>query len=306
MAQEVVATAGTGTGIIGTGEASTFHISWGAIFGGTFVALGLWILLHALGLAAGLTAIDPEDPSSLRSVGIGTGIWSIIAPLLALFCGAFVCARTAGVIDRGTGALHGAVLWGLTTVAGTVLVSMAIASVLSAGVRAGSVAVSGAARAAPAARAFEVNVDQALAPVNERLQQQGMPPVTSGQIQAAAQDVINQAVRRGRLDREAVVQAITNNTALDRADAEQIGAQVEQQFAQQAGELREGALQAAETTGKALWAVFLALLLGLISSVAGAMVGVTRRQRAATAIPVTPAPTPVRPVERQVPVETSP
>src|SRR3954453_4415337 len=108
--------------VTGGGGTSTFHISWGAVFGGTFVALGVWILLHTLGLAAGLTAIDPDNARSLKGVGIGAGICSMIAPLIALFAGGFVGSRTAGVIDRGTGALHGAVMWGLTTVAGVLLV----------------------------------------------------------------------------------------------------------------------------------------------------------------------------------------
>jgi carbon starvation protein CstA len=51
------------------------RLSWGAVFGGTFVALGVWVLLYSLGLALGLSAVDPQNPGSLRSAGIGTGIY---------------------------------------------------------------------------------------------------------------------------------------------------------------------------------------------------------------------------------------
>jgi hypothetical protein len=284
---------------------STFHISWGAVFGGTFVALGLWILLHALGLAAGLTAINPNDTSSLRGLGIGAGVWSIVAPLIALFLGGFVGARTAGVIDRGTGALHGAVLWGLTTVLGVVLVATTLGAVIGAGTRLGGMAMGAAGRTLPQV-ASVVNADEVLGPINQKLRQQGAPPVTSEQVQTATRDVVNRAVREGKIDRETLVNALTANTSLDRADAEQVGARLESQFDRSLVDLRHGALQAAEASGKALWAIFFALLLGLISSVAGAVVGVSRRQRGAAVVPVTPVPTPTRPIERHVPIETTP
>jgi hypothetical protein len=282
-----------------SGRTSTFHISWGAIFGGTFVALGIWILLHALGLAAGLTALDPDNPGSLRGVGIGAGIWSIVAPLIALFAGGFVGARTAGVIDRWTGALHGAVLWGLTTVAGALLVGMAVTSVVAGAAKLGRHAVEAA---APAAEGL--NVEEVLAPINQRLQQEGNPPVTADQVEAATQDVLARSLRTGKIDREALVGAIAANTSLGRQDAERIADRVQAQVTQAIGKAKHGALKAAETTGKVLWGVFSALLLGLISSIAGGLVGVSRRQRAALAVPVVPEPLP--PIERRIPVETVP
>jgi hypothetical protein len=111
-------------------------------------------------------------------------------------------------------------------------------------------------------------------------------------------------VAQGRIDRETLVSSISANTNLERADAEQLAARLQQQVDQGMGQVQRGALRAAETTGKALWGVFFGLLLGLISSVAGAITGVSRRQRRAVAVPV--APTPVLPPERRVPVETTP
>jgi hypothetical protein len=287
------------------GAVSTFHISWGAVFAGVFVSLGLWLLLHTLGLAAGLTAINPDNPGTLRGIGIGTGIWSIVAPLIALFVGGLVASRTAGPIDRGTGAVHGAVLWGLTTLLGVVLIAVAISSAVGAGLRAGGAILGAAGKAAPSPSSLPLDVNDVLGPVNQRLQQQGAPPVTAAQIQAATRDAVSQATRQGRLDRETVIAALVGNTGLDRADAEQVATRIESQFNQSLGELRHGALETAEATGKALWAVFFAMLLGLISAVAGAIVGVSRRQRGAIEAPVAPpTPTPVRPVERRVPIET--
>ena len=41
-------------------------LSWGAIFGGAFVAVGLWILLYALGAALGLSSILAATPNVER------------------------------------------------------------------------------------------------------------------------------------------------------------------------------------------------------------------------------------------------
>jgi hypothetical protein len=274
-----------------------FKLSWGAIFGGTFVALGVWILLYALGLALGLSSVDPSDPGSAKSAGIGTGIWSLIAPLIALFVGGLVASRTAGVVDKGGGALHGAVLWGLTTLAGVIVMGMALSSLLGAvfnvgktAVGAAGSAISGAAsqggQVGNIARSFGLNSEDALAPINQRLQQQGKPAITGDQLQAATKDVLNTAIQQGRLDRELLVSSIAQNTALSRQDAQEIAGRIEGQWNQaqaQVGQVtqqvQQGALQAADTTGRVFWGVFFALLLGLVSAILGATLGVSKRQR---------------------------
>jgi hypothetical protein len=274
-----------------------FKLSWSAIFGGTFVALGVWILLYALGLALGLSAVDPNDPGSAKSAGIGTGIWSLVAPLIALFVGGLVASRTAGVLDKAGGALHGAVLWGLTTLAGVIVMGMALSSLLGAVFNVGKTAVgaTGAAIAGAAsqgdqagkiASSFGLDANDAVAPINQRLRQEGKPPITADQIQAATKDVLNTAVQQGRLDREQLVSSIAQNTALSRRDAEDIAGRVEAQWNQaqakvsQVGQqVQQGALKAADTTGRVFWGVFAALLFGLVSSILGATLGVSKRQR---------------------------
>lgn len=272
-------------------------LSWSAIFGGTFVALGVWILLYALGLALGLSSVDPNDPSSARSAGIGTGIWSLIAPLIALFVGGLVASRTAGVVDKMGGALHGAVLWGLTTLAGVIVMGMVLSSLMGAVLNVGKTAVgaTGAAIAGAAsqgdqvgkiASSFGLNAEDALAPVNQRLRQEGKPAVTAAQLEAATRDILNTSIQQGRLDREQLVGSIAQNTALSRRDAEDIANRVEAQWnqaqakvAQVGQQVQQGALKAADTTGRVFWGVFAALLFGLASSILGATLGVTRRQR---------------------------
>ncbi len=285
-------------GVVSATAGTPFKLSWSAILGGAFVALGVWILLYSLGLALGLSSVDPQDPGSARSAGIGTGIWSLIAPLIALFVGGYVASRTAGVVDKQGGALHGAVLWGLTTLAGTILMGMALSSLMgavfsvgkSAAGAAGSAVVGAASQGDNAAQAFGLNADDALAPINQRLRQEGKPAITADQLQAATKDVVGTAVRTGNIDRNVLVSSIAENTKLSRQDAEEVATRVEQQFNQTKGQVgqkaeqvgqqvQQGALQAADKSGRVFWGIFGALLLGLVSSVLGATVGVSRRQR---------------------------
>ncbi|WP_245768321.1 hypothetical protein [Stigmatella aurantiaca] len=274
-----------------------FKLSWGAILGGTFVALGVWILLYALGLALGLSSVDPGNPGSVRSAGIGTGIWSLIAPLIALFVGGMVASRTSGIMDKAGGALHGAVLWGLTTLAGIIVMGMLISSLLGTVLNVGKAAVgaTGAAVAGAVSQGNEagnlagslgLDMNDALTPINQKLQQDGKPAITADQLQAATRDVLNTSLRQGRLDREMLVSSIAQQTSLSQADAQDIATRIEAQWNQAQGKMsqvgqqvQQGALKAADTTGRVFWGLFAVLLLGLVSSVLGATLGVSKQQR---------------------------
>jgi hypothetical protein len=268
------------------------------VFAGTFVTLGVWILLYAFGLAVGLSALDPNDLSSAKAAGIGTGIWSLVAPLIALFVGGMVTGRVAGVVDRGGAAMHGAVLWGLTTVGGILAVGMAIASLVGGIAALGGKAVSGAAQAATspeaggAAQSLGIDADALLGPVNQKLRQQGKPEITADQLQSTMQEIVPRALREGHLDRELLVTSIARNTSLSRSDAEDLANQVEQQLNQKSSQLQgtlqqvgKGAAEGAHKSSAAFWGIFAVLLLGLVSAVLGASTGVTKKQRAAAAAP---------------------
>jgi len=287
------------------------RLSWGAVFGGAVVSLGLWLLLYAFGLAVGLSALDPSDPSSLKPSGIFTGVWSLIAPLFALFVGGLVAGRVSGVPRAGDGAIHGLAMWGLTTLIGASLVMMALAatissvasagkSVLAAGGSTLGAAVTGAAGAAPE---LGLDADDALRPIDQRLRAQGKPPVTAEQLQAAARDAVQRAVREGRVDRELLASSIARHTALSEADVRELADRVHNQIGPRlesaAQAAKVGALRAAEASGKAFWGVFAALLLGLIAAVAGGALGVNAgRDR----LRPQPAPQPVRLVPQPPPI----
>ena len=86
------------------------RVSWGGIFGGVLVALGVLLLLAALGLAVGISAAQPgeTDPGAL---GTGAGIWAAASLLIALFVGGMVSTRIGAIFDRTTGVFEGALVW---------------------------------------------------------------------------------------------------------------------------------------------------------------------------------------------------
>jgi hypothetical protein len=113
---------------------------WSAVFAGVAVSVSLWVLLQMLGMGIGLAAIDVDDVGSLRSVGIGTTLWTLIAPLVAMFIGGVIAGRLSGSRERRIGATHGLVVWSLTSLLGICAIVMLVSMLASGAVRAGAVA----------------------------------------------------------------------------------------------------------------------------------------------------------------------
>jgi len=90
--------------------AEGMRVSWGGIFGGVMVAVGLLLLLAALGVAIGITAVDPNS-TSLGRMGTGTAIWTGVSLLLALFMGGMVATRLGATFDRTTSFFAGFLVW---------------------------------------------------------------------------------------------------------------------------------------------------------------------------------------------------
>lgn len=291
---------------VGAGLTTRHRVSWGAIIAGTVLSLGLWLLLYVFGLAIGLTSVSPQNPGSLQNAGIGTGIWSLIAPLIALFIGGWVTARLTGLSDKASGAIHGAVVWALASLIGLLMLANVIGAALGGVTRLGGQALSAAGQGAgqlvaqadqQTLQALGINTQDLLGPVNERLRAAGKPAVTAQQLEASVQDLLGTAVREGRFDRELLISSIAQNTQLSRQDAQEVATAVETRFQERwqqvSGQfggavqrVQTGALKAADVTGKALWGVFGMLLLSLVSAVLGAITATGRESRRVRREPV--------------------
>ena len=86
------------------------RVSWGGVWGGVLVAMGTLLLLGALGVAIGATAIDPEraDPDKVMAAA---GIWGAASLLVSLFIGGLVATRIGMVLDRATASFAGMLVW---------------------------------------------------------------------------------------------------------------------------------------------------------------------------------------------------
>ena len=89
------------------------RVSWGGIWGGVLVALAVLILLTSLGVAIGVSAVDPSDTSA-RAVGIGAAVWAGVSLLVSLFIGGLVAARIGATHDRTTTTVAGMLVWIVT------------------------------------------------------------------------------------------------------------------------------------------------------------------------------------------------
>lgn len=254
---------------------------------GVFVTASLWLVLNVFGMGVGLTSIDPEDTSSLRGLGTGAGIWSMIAPILAMFAGGLVVSRLAPTPNRVNRAIHGALVWSVSSLVALAMIflvaSNIVRGVASTGVKVTSAAADVAKTAADAVdggtlKSLGVDSDDLLGPINQRLRSEGKPEVTRTQLETAAKDALGSAVRTGHLDRQMLVSALARNTALTPVEVDGIASAIEsrwnevkQRAAEFADRARKAGLQAAEATGKALMGLSLALLLGLVASVGGSL-----------------------------------
>ncbi|HEY6099312.1 MAG TPA: hypothetical protein VIW03_07770, partial [Anaeromyxobacter sp.] len=131
------------------------RVSWGALFAGFFFGFGMWLLLLALGAGIGFAAFDPRDMGSWQGLGIGFGIWGVIAGIVSMFVAGWLTARLGASETKLAGALHGAALWGFMLVTGLWLATMAVARTAATAAQAAGGAAQAAGSAASDPRARE-------------------------------------------------------------------------------------------------------------------------------------------------------
>lgn len=301
---------------VGVLEGGFSKLSWRSVFGGTFSALGVWILLGVFGLALGLSMVSPEDPS-LRGASIWLGIWSLIVPVLALFLGTLVATRASGGIRRTTGVLYGVVVWGLTTFAATILSLWVMGSVIGQTLQLGTRVVAGVGGAAASVvegtagadlgqaaesvgEFLDVDRSEILASLNRELEESGLPPLQPEELRAALQAAVDAALREGSVSAQTFEDALVRETQLSREQVQETARQLEEQWEEAAGAVTgrlenvaeaagDTALRSLSTLGTMMWWVFGSMAMGLLASIAAGILATTGKMRPTTAerIPIT-------------------
>jgi hypothetical protein len=273
-------------------------LRWSAVLAGAACSIGFWILLQLLGVGLGLAAVDIDDVRSLRGAGIGTTLWSLASPLIAMFLGGVVAGHLAQTYDRKLAGVHGMVMWALTSIVG-LCATIWIVTMVASGVGRHRIAAfdtgSSMTLATPddsvAMRELGLDTGELLAPINERLADKGKPTITAEEFSAAMRGVVRSGIARGSFEQELLVDQLVANTPLSRADATEVERQIEARLAPDTGphalerRAERYVLGAVDSTGKALTGVGLSLLLSLVASVLGALVALRRWRRSGEAGP---------------------
>jgi hypothetical protein len=280
------------------------RISWGAVLAGGLVAVTVGVMLNTLGLAIGATTLDPavagESPAA-STLGIASGIWLLVANLIALAVGGWVAARLSGTADGTDGILHGLAVWAVGFLLSAVLLGNVVAGATSTAFRGVSSVVGGASSAVgQAAQSVAPQIASATDPqaaidrLMQGLQTGGNPAVmTEDQRRAEMAQILGQRVRSGNFEgaqRDRLSQLIAAQYNIPPQEANNRITQLETQARETASQAAAQARQAAETASNAAatgaYALFAAMLLGAVAAVLGARVGTRRaialaqRQRA--------------------------
>ena len=236
-------------------------VSWGGVFGGVLVAIGLLILLTALGVAVGITAADPGQTDA-GTLGTATGIWAGVSLLVALFIGGLVSTKTGAISDRTTGFFEGALVWVVS-----ILLMMYLASTGASMIMGGATRLLGGAAQAATGAMQSTDVSGSVDQIVQRLKDPKTAQQiarTTGMEQAQVQQTLSRTAER--------VQANRDDPKKAAAEAKQGMAQL-MQNAKSSGALEQKAEEVKPAASRGAWIAFGGLLLSLAAAVIGAMVG---------------------------------
>jgi hypothetical protein len=241
-------------------------ISWGSIFAGVLVAVGLLFLLGALGIAIGISAADPGQTEA-STLGAGAGIWTGLSLLIALFVGGMVATRTGAISDGATGFVEGALVWVVSMLLLAYLASSGVSMIAGTA----SSLVGGAAQAASSVMQSGGGANVDMSGSVDQMLQRLQDPKTAQQI-ASATGMQQSEVQGALSDTAGRVEQNRNDPTKAAAEAK-AGLSELMQKARSSGALEQKAEQIQPHATRAAWMTFGALVLSLLAAAIGAMIG---------------------------------
>lgn len=254
------------------------RVSWGAIFAGVVVGLVVQVLLTMLGLGIGVASLTPANGDA-STISIASGIWYVLAGIVAAFVGGYIAARMSGKTVATTGALHGLTTWAFTTLLMLYLLTSAIGGIVGGAFSGVSSAIGGVSQTVAQAAGPSLADANPLDAIKSQIQATGNDPEA---LNTAATNAMTALVTGdpAKADdaRAQAAQALANARGIPLEQAQQQVAQMEQQYHQTIDEAKAMASRAASTaksvvsTGALL--AFAALVLGAIAGWLGGRSGV--------------------------------
>jgi hypothetical protein len=140
------------------------RFSWQGILAGVVLALAIHLMLSLLGAGIGAATVDPRsEQNPAAGLGVGSAVWLGLTTIIAMFVGGWVAARTSAAFRSGDGMLHGAVVWGATTLVALYFLTSTIGGLISGTTGLISTAVSGGAEVASQSPQISESIRQELA-----------------------------------------------------------------------------------------------------------------------------------------------
>jgi hypothetical protein len=271
-------------------------LCWAAIIGGTVAAIGIHILLSMLGVAAGLAAFSPmtdANPTTTFSESTAA-IWSACA-LIAVFFGSVIAGRFSQTVHGGF--VHGILVWSLTLIitallltTGTTMLLGGGLKILGEGIGLGTKAVSSGINDAAQA-GIGRNKNELSSFIDEATQ--SIPTNSAPKATTRARREVGFAVMKlfapendinSQENKQAAVKALVDYTQMSQTDAQntvdgwiasyqELQTELEKAKAAAAEKARKTADEAAHNLAIAGTWTFFGLLLGLIVSGGGGVLG---------------------------------
>ncbi|HLA75420.1 MAG TPA: hypothetical protein VJM76_05870 [Gammaproteobacteria bacterium] len=243
-------------------------ISWGAIFAGLVVGTASYMLLTLLGIAAGLSAIDPQSAEPVGSVPIATGIWTGVSMWISAFVGGYVAARMSGLSRLADGIFHGFVAWGVTTLLFAYLATTAMGSLLGGAVGMLGQGLKTVGQGVTATATSNAGGGGAMSQLETLIKGDN---ASAGNITTESLNQLQDRLRQG--DRAGAVSLMVEQMGFSSDRANTVADQGLALYGQ-SPQARQAADQAVNTLAAASWWLFFGILLSMALGIWGGAVGV--------------------------------
>lgn len=249
------------------------RVSWGGVWGGVLVAMGLFLLLTALGIALGRTF--EATGAAAGMMGLVAGLWAAGSLLASLFVGGIVSTRVGGVTDETTGFFEGALVWVVSILLMGYLTTSGIGTLAGGAFKmvGGATQAIGSVMQGSSGIDTSGGVDQVLQRLKDPSTAQQIASAT-GMQQSEVEATLSETAQRVENNRD--------NPTRAAAEAKQGMARL-MENAKSSGALQQKAEEVKPQAAKAAWITLGALVLSLLAAVFGAMAGRRNPRRLAAA-----------------------